>query len=543
MRFAIYARFSSEKQNEKSVEDQIRECRLHIEKSGGTLSPGHVFSDQAISGSHMVTRTGINKLMQVAKDHEFDAVVFDDLSRISRDQEDVAGIYKRLSFVDVKMVSLLEGEINEMHIGFKGTQNAMQLKQIAHGVRRGQKGRVQAGRIPGGISYGYDPVHEYDERGELIRGLRVINEEQAGVIRRIFDEYLLGKSAKSIASDLNKEGILSPRGGQWMASTINGNPARQNGILCNMLYTGKIVYNRQRFVKDPDTGKRQAKLNPTEEWITQEVEELRIIDERTWVKVQSMKRAIAGKPKSQQSRARHLFSGLIKCSECGGSYTVYGSGRYSCSHRRERGTCTNKRSIKIIDLEKRVLNALTHRMLTKEMLEEFSRGYSESLAEHRKYQNARKGELSRELVTVKTQIEGIINAIKDGLYSPAMKDEMNILEHRKARLEEEAEHLKEDNVITVKPNMAELYQKELSRITDALRSKDRHMLEASQILRSLIEAIYVTPAEGRGNYTLDLRGDLASILKFAQGEEVLVSMVAGEGFVQGQHKPIISVKA
>lgn len=52
--------------------------------------------------------------------------------------------------------------------------------------------------------------------------------------------------------------IPSPRGGHWNASTINGNRQRRNGILNNELYLGRITYNRQRFVKDPDTGKRRA---------------------------------------------------------------------------------------------------------------------------------------------------------------------------------------------------------------------------------------------------------------------------------------------
>jgi len=146
-----------------------------------------------------------------------------------------------------------------------------------------------------------------------------------------------------------------------------------------MLYTGKVVYNRQRFIKNPDTGKRKAILNPIEEWVINEIEELRIIDQATWDKVQSLKHAIAGKPKPQQVRKRHLLSGLIKYSECGGSYTVYSSGRYACSHWQERGTCTNDRAIKIQDLEKRILYALESKMLTDEMLEEFSKGYEDGL--------------------------------------------------------------------------------------------------------------------------------------------------------------------
>ena len=67
------------------------------------------------------------------------------LDRISRDQEDIAGIYKRMRYADVKMFTLSEGEISELHVGLKGTMNALFLKDLADKTRRGQRGRVEAG--------------------------------------------------------------------------------------------------------------------------------------------------------------------------------------------------------------------------------------------------------------------------------------------------------------------------------------------------------------------------------------------------------------
>jgi hypothetical protein len=77
------------------------------------------------------------------------------------------------------------------------------------------------------------------------------------VVRRIFRDYVLGKSAKRIAAELNKDGISAPNGGDWGFSTINGNAKRGNGVLNNEMYIGRIVWNRQRFIKDPETGKRR----------------------------------------------------------------------------------------------------------------------------------------------------------------------------------------------------------------------------------------------------------------------------------------------
>jgi len=71
-----------------------------------------------------------------------DIVIAEALDRLSRDQEDIARIYKRLSFAQVTLVTLAEGEINELHNGLKGTMNALFLKDLANKTRRGQRGRV-----------------------------------------------------------------------------------------------------------------------------------------------------------------------------------------------------------------------------------------------------------------------------------------------------------------------------------------------------------------------------------------------------------------
>jgi hypothetical protein len=143
--------------------------------------------------------------------------------------------------------------------------NALFLKDLAAKVRRGQRGRVEAGRAGGGgIGYGYRVVRRLGADGEPERGLREIDPEKAAVVRRIFAEYLEGRSAREIAARLNAEGILSPRGGTWMASAIGGNAARSNGVLHNESYLGRLTYTRQTFRKDPDTGRRVPRLNPPE---------------------------------------------------------------------------------------------------------------------------------------------------------------------------------------------------------------------------------------------------------------------------------------
>lgn len=203
-------------------------------------------------------------------------VIAEALDRLLRDQEHVAALFKQLTFNGVKIVTLAEGEINELHVGLKGTMNALFLKDLGDKVRRGLEGRVRHGRSGGGLCYGYEVAHERDARGEPIYGGRKIEDAEAENVRRIFREFAHGHSPRAIAMGLNAERIPGPHGKPWGMSTIYGNWRRGAGILNNELYVGRLVWNRQRFIKDPDTRKRQARLNSRDKWIVQDVPELRI---------------------------------------------------------------------------------------------------------------------------------------------------------------------------------------------------------------------------------------------------------------------------
>ena len=188
--------------------------------------------------------------MQEALEGRFGIIVTESLDRLSRDQEDIAYIFKRISFAGGRIVTLSEGEINELHIGLKGTMGALYLKDLADKTRRGLRGRVEAGKSGGGNSYGYDVVRGVGADGRPLTGERRINAGEAAIVRRIFEAYAAGVSPRAIAKTLNAEGVSGPSGGTWGPSTIHGNRQRGTGILNNELYIGRLVWNRLRYVKD-----------------------------------------------------------------------------------------------------------------------------------------------------------------------------------------------------------------------------------------------------------------------------------------------------
>ena len=143
MRAVIYARYSSALQHDVSIEDQVRSCKAWINKEGWTFVTS--YTDHAISGS-IRQRPGYQKLLEDVRSGEFDVVVLEALDRLSRDQEDVAALYKHLSFAGVKLITIGEGEISELHVGLKGAMNALFLKDLRVKVKRGLEGRVRQGR-------------------------------------------------------------------------------------------------------------------------------------------------------------------------------------------------------------------------------------------------------------------------------------------------------------------------------------------------------------------------------------------------------------
>ncbi|MCK5275678.1 MAG: recombinase family protein, partial [Alphaproteobacteria bacterium] len=537
MRAVIYARYSSDLQSESSIDDQVRLCSERIEREGMTVI--EVYSDYAISGGSLSNRPGMLSLLDAAKRGAFDVVCAEALDRISRDQEDIAAIFKRLSHADVRLVTLSEGDINELHVGLKGTMNALFLKDLAAKTRRGQRGRVEAGKIPGGNSYGYRIVRRMQEDGSVTTGEREIDPDQAAVICRIFQEYAQGLAPRRIAGRLNAEGIPGPRGGQWNASTINGSRQRRNGILNNELYLGRITYNRQRFVKDPETGNRVSRPNPEHEWITKEVPHLRVIDAETWDTVQAIKARYSSYEGNKRQTKKRLLTGLVKCGCCGGSLTIVNRERYYCSAKRERGTCGSTVGIKAAALEDRVLTGLKDILLgSEELVETFVDEFKAELARLRKHRGTLERQTWKELHKVNTAIKRCLTFITEGDGDPGIvRDELHKLEARKQDLERTLSASHEERTVEFHPNTAELYRKKVAELQSLLTDETTRS-QAMEVIRSMVERIEVHEGQERGKPDVILVGALAQILAFAQQSKTAAScrdggrvlMVAGVGF-------------
>lgn len=501
---ALYARYSSDLQNPQSIDDQIRECRQYAVRKGWDVV--HIYDDEAISGAAVRSRAGMLRLLDDARARRFDMLCAEALDRISRDQEDIAHVYKLLRFKDIGLHTLAEGPINEIHIGLKGTMNAIFLNDLAAKTRRGQRGRGEKGRSGGGLAYGYDVVT--DERDGA--GGRIINEDHAKVVRRIFRDFAGGATPGAIADMLNRDGVPGPGGRSWKPTTIRGHRIRGTGIINNELYRGVLVWNRQRFVREPVTGKRQARMNPEDDWVRKDVPELRIVDEGLWRAVKNrqdeqeqehgtLRDAVR---KAREAKSRDLtfgtsnFAKLLICAACSADFSPVGRDRYGCADHYRRKTCANGQTLprRVMEEQVRAFFAETSALIRSQAV---TAGQDADLAT-RQLQGQMVKE-RRELEVIETRLSGLLTAIEDGLHTPRMKLRFQQIEDQaqklKARLQIGAEQMKTVQTQTG-ANSAEAIT---SLMVDLRTSDDEYKILK---LRRLLGPISVTPSKVRADPSL-----------------------------------------
>ena len=128
MRWVHYGRFSTDIQNPTSIEDQLRVCTERCQREGWALVSA--YEDRGMTGTTHL-RPGYQKLLLDARQGKFDVVVAEALDRLSRDQEHLSYLHKQLTFKGVKIFTLSEGWVSEIHIGLGGTMGALYVKQLA----------------------------------------------------------------------------------------------------------------------------------------------------------------------------------------------------------------------------------------------------------------------------------------------------------------------------------------------------------------------------------------------------------------------------
>jgi len=336
IRVASYSRYSTNLQDESSLEQQQNRCREKASQLGMGISSDLEFSDAALSGTKP-DRKGVSDLINAAKSGLIDVVIVDSLSRLSRELCFTLSTLKNLIQVHgVRFISVSEGidsaqgnwELLAMIMGYTHQEY---IKSLGSAVIRGQSHAHLNGYSTGTFPFGYKSVpKEGTEFGRLkkLRKEIIPHEDHAQWVRKVFDWFVEDKMPiQQIAKELTR--LSAPKDHR---STIkHWNHQSIALLLSNKYYIGHCAYGKKTNVRNPLTGKVRQKLRPVEEsdkWITVR-EDLRIIDQETFDHTQEMleenrsryakKRGKTGRFKGSTNdiqNPRHHLQGLFVCSKC-----------------------------------------------------------------------------------------------------------------------------------------------------------------------------------------------------------------------------------
>jgi DNA invertase Pin-like site-specific DNA recombinase len=521
---AIYARFSSELQKERSIDDQVALCRELANRNGWKVV--EIYADRAVSGTTTHGREAFARMCADAEAHRFDVVLAEDLDRVARNQADTSRFRARMDFLGIEIHTVADGgKVTTLHTGLRGLMSEMYVENLRGHIKRGLAGVVRDGRYPGGRTYGYRPTPGQP-------GVFQIVADEAEVIRRIFHRYNAGDTPREIAAALNHDGIAPPRGAAWNASTINGNAKRGYGVLHNPIYIGRPIWNKSRKIRDPDTGRRVNRPNAESDWVHIESPHLRIVSDEVFAAAQAR---VAGRAHPRATTARkpkRMLSGLLRCGACGGGMSIkdhdHGRTRIICTRSRESGSCDHRRAYYLDEIESGCVAGLRDRLGTKAAADEYVRKYNELRRKESAGLPAARAAAERRLASAQCEIERAVAAVVRGTISE--EEAAAHLPHLRAERERLAAELaltpEPPKVVALHAASVNKYLADLERLSELINediAENDHGLAI--FLRGLIETVTIIPSPAGAATEIEIRGHLASLIQinvaaFAEGSRL-----------------------
>ena len=405
-----YARYSSAKQRDVSIEQQLQDIRAYAVREGYTII--HEYADRAKSGfKHSDRRAEFQAMLRDASLGEFDTVIAWKVDRFGRDRREAATYKGNLADVGVSVVYAMEpipdGAVGCLTEGMLEAIAEWYSRNLSENVRRGRRDNATKCLFNGNKTFGYDKGPD---------GHYVINEAQAAVVRKVFSLYAQGYSAASIKNILDQDGIRTTRGNAFQISRITY-------MITNEAYRGIYRYDDIRI-----PGGMPA-----------------IIDDDTWETCQALRAKTARH--FEKRPVDFYFSGKCTCSQCGGNvYGSSGQGRgkpyyyYSCdtSRRRGRNVCSLP-SIRKERFEDTIFTYLFDNVFTGKAADRFADMVIDALKTKQK--TSPRAQMERDLADVNRRIDNINNAISEGVWTSTTKKMLDDLTSRSEELQKNIAYL------------------------------------------------------------------------------------------------------
>lgn len=412
----IYARFSSDRQTDASIDAQVRACREYA--AAHDMKIASIYADEAISGkgSKTASRKQYQKMLREAEKGLFDTILIHKYDRIARNLGEHVNLEKRLTDAGITLIATSQdyGTSNEAKIirTLMWSLSEYYIDNLAGEVKKGHREVALKGLHNGGVPpFGYDVVNqEY-----------VINEFEAVYVRKMFEAALNRAGFTDLLKEMEECGIKGKRG-----KTIKYTQIYE--ILRNEKYTGVYAYSE---TEEKNRGARRSKPNA----IRIENAFPAIIDKATFEEVQK----IMNGRKQTGKKANYLCSGLVYCS-CGAKMHAAKSERkghtyyyFSCSSR-----CGNP-NIRMEKVDDAVLSYL-HEILSKEnqlkiadALRNYKQGEAQRIEDFKTI-------IQRKIAEKEAQHESLLANLSAGTLPPSVVADVG---ERMQELKEEIERLKQ----------------------------------------------------------------------------------------------------
>lgn len=336
----IYARYSSVGQNDQSIDGQLAKCREYAQQRGFRVVAE--YCDRALSGRYAETRPEFQRMIADSSKHAFTYILVWKLDRFSRDRYDSAIYKKKLRANGVRVLSVTEGvDESSESVLLEAILEAMAeeySRQLAQNTRRGMRQNAEKGLTLGGRKiFGYDVIAKRYQ----------INEQEAKIIRFIYESYADGQTQKDVAAACRERGYLTKPG-----RLITLDDVRR--YLSNRKYAGVHVLS---------TGEEITGTYPP------------IVSAELAERVRKRLAASAKAPGHAKAKVEYILHGKLFCGECGapmvgecgrsssGSVYYY----YSCAARKKTRSC-HKRNEKKDALEQYIVNYIGTYILTDEWI-------------------------------------------------------------------------------------------------------------------------------------------------------------------------------
>ena len=539
---AIYARYSTDRQDARSIDDQARRCRALAAARG--YSVFSEYGDAAVSGTH-TDRANLQRLISDARRGRFRSVLVDDLSRLSRD----LGDFWRLTFSEfasmgVRVIDVTTGLASDdrgarMAFGAMALISDGFIQMIRTETHRGLEGRALSGFATGGKTYGFATELEPNPpQPEHPRKLRVVVPGEAAVVIRVFELFAGGMALKKIATHLNEEHIAAPHdGGRGNKKGQGWGHTTVRAMLRNEQYVGVWTWNKESWIQIAGTNRYRRIKRPEAEHVRKEFPGLRIVPPPLWQRVQSRlaTRAVGrSRPIGTGKRGGSLLSGLLRCGQCGGSFVVVsrrykrtegtGYANLGCSVHRSRGSaiCPNARTISQRKVTGAVAEALRRQLTTPGLVARFVESFTKHFHELNRVDGTEVRTLEQQIDRANGRIRNVTTAMAAAGHSEALlaqlKEEETSLAAIKGRMAA-ATGEKRPKVLP-HPRVIESY---VSRLLDLL---DTESEEARTLLAKHMPPLVLLP-EGR-SYRVSGGFDL-SLLLDEEGRAVLGDGPNGAG--------------